>query len=31
VIATDTGKMSASVVDDEVGFVIFGSCTPLAK
>jgi hypothetical protein len=31
VIATDTGKMSASVVDDEVGFVIFGACTPLAK
>jgi len=31
VIATETGQMSASVVDDEVGFLIFGSCTPLPK
>jgi len=31
VIATETGQMSASVVDEEVGFVIFGACTPLAK
>jgi hypothetical protein len=31
VIATETGQMSASVVDDEVGFVIFGACTPLPK
>jgi hypothetical protein len=31
VIGEETGKMSASVVDDEVGFVIFGACTSLAK
>jgi len=31
VISEETGKMSVSVVDDEVGFVIFGACTPLAK
>jgi hypothetical protein len=31
VIATETGQMSASVVDAEVGFVIFGACTPLPK
>ena len=30
-IATETGQMSASVVDAEVGFVIFGACTSLAK
>jgi len=28
VIAKETGQMSASVVDDGVGFVIFGACTP---
>jgi hypothetical protein len=27
VIAEATGKMSATVVEDEVGFVIFGACT----
>jgi hypothetical protein len=31
VIGEETGKMSASVVDEEVGFVIFGACTPLAE
>jgi hypothetical protein len=31
VIGEETGQMSASVVDDEVGFVIFGACTSLAK
>jgi hypothetical protein len=31
VIGEETGKMSASVVDADVGFVIFGACTPLAK
>ena len=28
VIAKDTGKMSATVADDQVGFVVFGACTP---
>ena len=28
VIAKETGKLSASVVTDEVGFIIFGACTP---
>jgi hypothetical protein len=28
IIAKDTGKMSATVADDHVGFVIFGACTP---
>jgi hypothetical protein len=28
VIARDTGKMSATVADDQAGFVIFGACTP---
>ena len=28
VIAKETGKMSATVVDDGAGFVIFGACTP---
>jgi hypothetical protein len=28
IIAKDTGKMSATVSDDQVGFVIFGACTP---
>ncbi len=27
VIAEDTGKMSATVVEDAAGFVIFGACT----
>lgn len=29
VIATETGKVSATVSDDQVGFVVFGACTPL--
>ncbi len=29
VIATETGKVSASVSDNQVGFVVFGACTPL--
>jgi hypothetical protein len=28
VIAKETGKMSAAVADDQVGFVVFGACTP---
>ena len=28
VIAKDTGKMSATVADDQAGFVVFGACTP---
>jgi hypothetical protein len=28
IIAKETGKMSATVADDQVGFVIFGACTP---
>jgi hypothetical protein len=28
VIAKDTGKMSATVADEQAGFVIFGACTP---
>jgi hypothetical protein len=28
IIAKETGKMSATVADDEVGFVVFGACTP---
>ena len=28
VIAKDTGKMSATVADEQSGFVIFGACTP---
>jgi hypothetical protein len=28
VIARETGKMSATVADDQSGFVIFGACTP---
>jgi hypothetical protein len=28
VIAKDTGKISATVADDQAGFVIFGACTP---
>jgi hypothetical protein len=28
IIAKETGKMSAAVADDQVGFVIFGACTP---
>jgi hypothetical protein len=27
-ITQATGKMSATVADDQVGFVIFGACTP---
>ncbi len=29
VISEETGKMSATVTEDRVGFVIFGACTPL--
>ncbi len=29
VISEDSGKMSATVSDDQVGFVLFGACTPL--
>ncbi len=28
VIAEDTGTMSATVAEDQVGFVVFGACTP---
>ncbi len=28
IISEQTGKMSATVTDDQVGFVIFGACTP---
>jgi hypothetical protein len=28
IIANETGKMSATVADDQAGFVIFGACTP---
>jgi hypothetical protein len=28
VIAKETGKMAATVADDQAGFVIFGACTP---
>jgi hypothetical protein len=28
VIAKQTGKISATVSDDQVGFVVFGACTP---
>ena len=28
IIAKETGKMAATVADDQVGFVIFGACTP---
>jgi hypothetical protein len=28
VIGKETGKMSATVADDQVGFVVFGACTP---
>jgi hypothetical protein len=27
VLAKETGKMSATVADDQLGFVIFGTCT----
>jgi hypothetical protein len=27
-IAQDTGKITATITDDQVGFVIFGVCTP---
>ena len=29
VISQETGKMSATVSEEEAGFVIFGACTPL--
>ncbi len=29
IISEQTGKMSATVIDDQVVFVIFGACTPL--
>ena len=28
IIAQDTGKLTATVTDDRLGFVIFGACTP---
>jgi hypothetical protein len=28
IITKETGKMSATVSDDQDGFVIFGACTP---
>ena len=28
IIAQDTGKLTATITDDRVGFVIFGACTP---
>jgi hypothetical protein len=28
IIGKETGKMSATVADDQVGFVVFGACTP---
>jgi Glycine-zipper domain len=28
IIAKETGKMSTAVADDQVGFVVFGACTP---
>ena len=30
VIAEETGKMTATISDDQVGFVLFGVCTPLS-
>ena len=29
VISEETGKMSATVAGDEIGFIVFGACTPL--
>ena len=29
IIAHGTGKLTATITDDQVGFVIFGACTPL--
>jgi hypothetical protein len=29
VISEKSGKMSATISDDQVGFVLFGACTPL--
>jgi hypothetical protein len=29
VISEESGKMSATISDDQVGFVLFGACTPL--
>jgi len=29
IISEHTGKMSATVSDNGVGFVVFGACTPL--
>jgi hypothetical protein len=28
VVAKETGKMSATAADDQLGFLIFGACTP---
>jgi hypothetical protein len=28
VLAKETGKMSATVADEQAGFIIFGACTP---
>lgn len=29
VISEETGKMSATISEDRVGFIIFGACTPM--
>ena len=29
IIAEDTGKMSAAVTDDQIGFILFGACTTI--
>jgi hypothetical protein len=29
VISEETGKMSATISEDEAGFIIFGACTPM--
>jgi hypothetical protein len=28
VISEETGKMSATISEDQVGFIVFGACTP---
>ncbi len=29
VISEETGKMSATISEDQVGFIVFGACTPM--
>jgi hypothetical protein len=29
IIAEGSGKLTATITDDQVGFVIFGACTPI--